>query len=107
MVMVATSAFGMGINKPDIRHIIRYGVPENMCSWAQELGRAGRDCLPSRATIFYSMSHTEHAGAWIKGNLRNVPYCSRILEEFSNSWTYVMADFAVSMPETNIAENFW
>ena len=94
MVMVATSAFGMGINKPDIRHIIRYGVPENMCSWAQELGRAGRDGLPSRATIFYSMSHTEHAGAWIKGNLRNIPYCSRILEEFSNSWTYVMADLA-------------
>ena len=37
--MVATSAFGMGINKPDIRHIVRYGVPENMCSWTQELGR--------------------------------------------------------------------
>ena len=92
-VMVATSAFGMGINKPDIRHIVRYGVPKNMRSWAQELGRAGRDGLPSRATIFYSMSHTEHAGAWIKGNLRNIPYCSRILQEFSKSWTYVMADF--------------
>ena len=37
-VMVATSAFDMGIDKPDIRNIIRYGVPENICSWAQELG---------------------------------------------------------------------
>ena len=52
-VMVATSAFGMGINKPNICHIIRYGVPENICSWAQELGRAGRDGSPARATIFY------------------------------------------------------
>ena len=34
MVMIATSAFGMGINRRDIRQIIRYGVPENMCSWA-------------------------------------------------------------------------
>ena len=40
-VVVATSAFGMGINKPNIRHIIRYGVLENICSWAQKLGRAG------------------------------------------------------------------
>ena len=55
--MVATSAFVIGINKPDIRHIVRYGVPENVCSWAQELGRAGRDGLPSRATIFYSIPH--------------------------------------------------
>ena len=53
-VMVATIAFGMGIDKPDIRNIIRYGVPENICSWAQELSRAGRDGLPAKATVFYS-----------------------------------------------------
>ena len=105
-VMVATSAFGMGINKPDIRHIVRYGVPKNMRSWAQELGRAGRDGLPSRATIFYSMSHTEHAGAWIKGNLRNIPYCSRILQEFSKSWTYVMADFTCKCRRQVLLEIF-
>ena len=104
--MVATSAFGMGINKPDIRHIVRYGVPKNMRSWAQELGRAGRDGLPSRATIFYSMSHTEHAGAWIKGNLRNIPYCSRILQEFSKSWTYVMADFTCKCRRQVLLEIF-
>ena len=54
-VMVATSAFGMGINKPSIRHIFRYGVPENICSWAQELGRAGRDGNPANATIFFTV----------------------------------------------------
>ena len=40
-VIVATSAFGMGIDKEDIRHIVRYGVPESLTSWAQEL--AGMD----------------------------------------------------------------
>ena len=91
-VMVATSAFGMGINKPNIRHIIRYGVPENICSWAQELGRAGRDGNPAKATIFYSTTNIEHGGAWIKGHLNNQEHCSRILNEFSESWKYVMSD---------------
>ena len=70
-VMVATSAFGMGINQPNIRNIIRYGVPESICSWAQELGRAGRDNSPAKATIFYSQTHIEHANAWVKGHLHN------------------------------------
>ena len=88
-VMVATSAFGMGIDKANIRIIIRYGVPENMCSWAQEFGRAGRDGQPSKAYIFYHTSNVEHASAWIKGNLQNHQHCQRILREFSSSWKYV------------------
>ena len=40
-VIVATAAFGMGIDKANIRHVIRYGVPERLTTWAQELGRAG------------------------------------------------------------------
>ena len=91
-VMVATSAFGMGINKPNICHIIHYGVPENICSWAQELGHAGRDGNPAKATIFYSATNIEHGGAWIKGHLNNQEHCSRILNEFSESWKYVMSD---------------
>ena len=81
-VLVATSAFGMGINKSNIRHIIRYGVPENICSWAQELGRAGRDGNPAKATIFYSATNIEHGGAWIKGHLNNQEHCTRILMNF-------------------------
>ena len=39
-VMVATKAFGLGINKPDICHVIRNGVPESLSAWVQEAGRA-------------------------------------------------------------------
>ena len=90
-VMVATSAFGMGIDKPDIRNIIRYSTPENICSWAQELGRAGRDGLPSRATVFYSMSDTDHAGAWVKGNIHDYEARDRILNDFAITWKYTMS----------------
>lgn len=46
----------MGIDRVDVRHIIRNGVPESISSWAQELGRAGRDELPATATILYNGS---------------------------------------------------
>ena len=62
-LMVATKAFGMGINRKDVRHIIRNGVPESICSWAQELGRGGRDGLPATATILYSMEDLGNAKA--------------------------------------------
>ena len=59
--IVATKVFGMGINKSDIRHVIRNGIPENMLSWAQELGRCGRDGKNATATIFYRKSDLSHA----------------------------------------------
>ena len=68
-VVVATVAFGMGINKSNVRFVVHFDLPRSIESYYQETGRAGRDDLPSQAVMFYDPADY----AWLQKMLLEEP----------------------------------
>lgn len=68
IIMVATIAFGMGIDKPDVRFVAHLNVPRNIEAYYQETGRAGRDGLPADAWMCYGMSDIAMQRNFIEGS---------------------------------------
>ncbi|MGL9719650.1 ATP-dependent DNA helicase RecQ [Symbiopectobacterium sp.] len=68
-VVVATVAFGMGINKPNVRFVVHFDIPRTIESYYQETGRAGRDGLPAEVALFYDPADM----AWLRRCLEEKP----------------------------------
>ncbi|MCJ8345904.1 RecQ family ATP-dependent DNA helicase [bacterium] len=83
-VIVATIAFGMGINKADIRQIIHYNLPQNIESYYQEIGRAGRDGISSNCSLIASFEDLHIQKNFIEGNLPSYEQAESLIVYIQN-----------------------
>ncbi len=76
--VVATNAFGLGIDKPNIRFVVHYDLPGSLEAYTQEAGRAGRDGEPSHCVLIYRMSDTRVQNYFLTGKYPGIEEVQRV-----------------------------
>lgn len=83
-VMVATNAFGMGIDKPNVRVVVHLDLPENLEAYFQEAGRAGRDEKRAYAAVVYHDSDLQRLRSQVQQSYPSVEYMRKVYQALAN-----------------------
>ncbi len=83
-IMVATNAFGMGVDKADVRWVVHYQIPESIENYFQEAGRAGRDGLPATALLLCNPADESQLKNQFLGTLPDIPFLKKLYKNLNN-----------------------
>ncbi len=84
-MIVATNAFGMGIDKPDIRFVVHYQMPGSIEAYYQEIGRAGRDGLPSTCVLLFNYADKNTHDFFIEGSYPDMSVVKQVYESLAST----------------------
>jgi len=103
-IMVATNAFGMGIDKPDVRVVVHYDCPDSLEAYFQEAGRAGRDGQPAQAILLYNNSDSGKLTKRIDDTFPPRDYIRQVYEHLAYYYQIAVGDGYGVSREFNIEE---
>src|SRR5690606_17304250 len=93
-VMVATNAFGMGIDKPDVRLVVHLDLPENLESYYQEAGRGGRDGKRAYAVVLYQKADTTNLVTRVEQSHPSYDFLKRVYQAIANHFQLALGSGA-------------